>query len=145
MAQARRASAESESAAPMNEIDLLARAECEEIFGSVLQAARAEGVSDVEAMFGAGSSALTRFANNTIHQSVAERGRYISVRALIEGRTARANSNRFDPDSIRRVTQDAIALTRLQAPDPDLLPLAEPRPVQTVERFFPSTAAATPD
>src|SRR5579864_2362917 len=128
----------------MNEIDLLARAECEEIFGMALQAARAEGVPDVEAMFGAGSGALTRFANNTIHQSVAERGRYISVRAVIEGRTARANSNRFDPDSIRRVTQDAIALTRLQAPDPDLLPLPEQRPIKNVERFFPSTAAATP-
>ena len=94
----------------------------QEIFGLVQQAARAAGVPDVEAMFGAGSSALTRFANNTIHQSVAERGRYISVRALIEGRTARANSNRFDPDSIRRVTQDAIALTRLQAPDRTFCP-----------------------
>ena len=124
--------------------DLLARAECEEIFGLVRQVARSQGVTDVEVMFGAGSSALTRFANNTIHQSVAERGRYISVRALIEGRTARANANRFDPDSIRRVTQDAIALTRLQAPDPDVLPLAEPSPVPTVERFFAPTAAATP-
>ena len=128
----------------MNDSDLLTRARCEEIFGLVQQAARAEGVADVEAMFGAGSSALTRFANNTIHQNVAERGHYISVRALIEGRTARANSNRFDPDSIRRVTQDAIALTRLQAADPDLLPFPGQRPAPTVERFFASTAAATP-
>src|SRR5438105_2637456 len=128
----------------MNESELLTRERCQEIFGLVQQAARSEGVSDVEAMFGAGSSALTRFANNTIHQSVAERGRYISVRALIEGRTARANSNRFDPDSIRRVTQDAIALTRLQAVDPDLLPLPVQQPITNVERFFPSTAAATP-
>src|ERR1700730_8770785 len=119
----------------MNDSELLTRARCEEIFGLVQQAARAEGVPDVEAMFGAGSSAQTRFANNTIHQSVAERGRYISVRALIEGRTARANSNRFDPDSIRRVTQDAIGLTRLQAPDPDLLHLPEQRPIKSVDRF----------
>jgi PmbA protein len=128
----------------MNESELLTRARCQEIFGLVQQAARSEGVPDVEAMFGAGSSALTRFANNTIHQSVAERGHYISVRALIEGRTARANSNRFDPESIRRVTQDAIALTRLQAPDPDLLPLPKQQPITNVERFFPSTATATP-
>ena len=128
----------------MNESELLTRGACEEIFGLVQQAARAEGVPDVEAMFGAGSSALTRFANNTIHQSVAERGRYISVRALIEGRTARANSNRFDPDSIRRVTEDAIALTRLQAPDPDLLPLPEQRPIKNVDRFFPSTPPPLP-
>jgi PmbA protein len=128
----------------MSESELLTQARCQEIFGLVQQAARAEGVTDVEAMFGAGSSALTRFANNTIHQNVAERGRYISVRALIEGRTARANSNRFDPESIRRVTQDAIALTRLQAPDPELLPLPKQRPITTVDRFSASTAAATP-
>src|SRR5215469_13903867 len=128
----------------MNESELLTKARCEEIFGLVQRAARAEGVLDIEAMLGAGASALTRFANNTIHQNVAERGCYISVRTLIEGRTARANANRFDPESVRRVTQEAIALTRLQAPDPELLPLAEPRPMANVERFFASTAAATP-
>ena len=31
----------------------------------------------------------------------------------------------FDPDSIRRVTSEAIALTRLQPPDADVLPLPE--------------------
>ncbi|HLJ42667.1 MAG TPA: TldD/PmbA family protein [Candidatus Binataceae bacterium] len=128
----------------MNESELLTRARAEEIFGLVQQAARAEGVADIEAMMGAGSSALTRFANNTIHQNVAERGAYISVRALIDGRTARANSNRFDPDSLRRVTQEAIAITRLQAPDPELLPLPGPQPAAGVDRLFGSTAAATP-
>src|SRR3954469_25146499 len=102
---------------------LLPKARCEEIFGLVQQAARSEGVTEVEAMISVGVNALTRFANNTIHQNVAERGGSISVRALIDGRTARANSNRFDPDSIRRVTQEAIAITRLQEPDSDLLPL----------------------
>src|SRR5258706_2277643 len=102
--------------------DLLSRNRCERILVLVSAVARADGVSDVEVMIGAGSHALTRFANNTIHQNVAERGGYPSVRALIDGRTARANSNRFDPESIQRVTQEAIALTRLQAPDADLLP-----------------------
>src|SRR5262245_16600918 len=123
---------------------LLTRERCEEIFGLVIQAARSEGVADIEAMLGVGSHALTRFANNTIHQNVAERGAHISVRAIIGGRTARANGNRFDPDSIRRVTQEAIAITRLQAPDPELPPLAEPQSITYVNRFFDSTAAATP-
>src|SRR5579872_5774932 len=120
----------------MNESELLTRARAEEIFGLVQQAARAEGVADIEAMMGAGSSALTRFANNAIHQNVAERGSYISVRALIDGRTSRASGNRFAPDSIRQVTSEAIAITRLQSPDPKLLPLAEPRAITPVERFF---------
>jgi PmbA protein len=128
----------------MSESELLTRARCEEIFGTVQATARAEGVPDIEAMIGAGASALTRFANNTIHQNVAERGAYISVRALIDHRTARANSNRFDVESLRRVTQEAIAITRLQAPDPDLLPLATPMQVTNVARLFASTASATP-
>ena len=47
------------------------------------------------------SRALTRFANNTIHQNVAEQDRWISVRVALDHRTARATTNRFDPDSIR--------------------------------------------
>jgi len=128
----------------MSESELLPRTRCEEIFGRVTAAAKSEGVSDVEVMMGVGSHALTRFANNTIHQNVAERGGYISVRALVDGRTARANTNRLDPESIRRVTQDAIAITRLQAVDPELLPLADPQPCPAVHRFFDSTAGSTP-
>src|SRR5947207_14500772 len=137
MAPARRASAPSRSVALMSE-------RFEEIFDQVVQAAREQGVRDVEAMLTVGASALTRFANNTIHQNVAEHASYISVRALIDGRTARASANRFNAESIRRVTSEAIAITRLQTPDPDLLPLAEPQPAVAVNRFFESTAAATP-
>src|SRR2546425_12889733 len=103
----------------------LTRHACQEIFAQVEKAARSEGVTDVEAMMGAGANALTRFANNTIHQNVAERGAYLSVRTLIDQRTARATTNRFDPDSIRQAVEQAIAITRLQARDPDLPRLAE--------------------
>ena len=82
------------------------------------------GVSDVEALFGAHRGALTRFANNTIHQNVAEQDRWLSVRVALDHKTARATTNRFDPDSIRRAVEQALALARSVAPDPDLLPLA---------------------
>ena len=87
-------------------------------------AARALGVSDVEALFGAHCGALTRFANNTIHQNVAEQDRWISVRVALDQRTARATTNRFDPDSIRAAVAQALTLARSAAPNPDLLPLA---------------------
>ena len=70
--------------------------------------------------------ALTRFANNAIHQNVAERSAHLSVRPVIDGRTARATTNRLDREGIREVVEQAIAITRLTEPDPDLLPLAEP-------------------
>src|SRR5437763_3199024 len=126
------------------ESELLTRKRCEEIFGIVERFARDLGVEQVEAIIGAGSHALTRFANNTIHQNVAERNGYVSVRTILDGRTARATTNRVDTDSIRQVVEQAIAITKVQAPDPELLPLFGPAQEPTVSRHFESTAAATP-
>src|ERR1700678_1974959 len=108
-----------------NRAEILAQKEGEELFGAVQQAAKALGVSDVEALFGAHFGALTRFANNTIHQNVAEQDRWLSVRVALDHRTARATTNRFDADSIRRAVEQALALARSAAANPDLLPLTE--------------------
>jgi PmbA protein len=123
---------------------LLTRAHCEEVFGYAQEAARRQGVGDVELLITASSDALTRFANNTIHQNVAERGRFASVRVIVDHRTARATSNRVDRDSIARCVEQAIAIARSLQPDPDLLPLAEPAGVSPCDRFFTSTAGCTP-
>jgi predicted Zn-dependent protease len=48
------------------------------------------------------------------------------LRVQIDQRTARATTNRLDDASIRQVVEETIALTKLQEPDPALLPLAEP-------------------
>jgi predicted Zn-dependent protease len=114
------------------------------IFEHVLAAARAAGVRDIEVIVATEREALTRFANNAIHQNVAERGRHLSVRPVIDGRTARASTNRLDPDSIREVVERAIAITRCTEPDPDLLPLYEPEPYLEIARHFEATANATP-
>jgi predicted Zn-dependent protease len=102
------------------------RSGCEELFARVADAARALGVRDVEAIISGGDHALTRFANNAIHQNVFERAVYLSVRPVIDGRTARATTNRLDGPGIRAVVEEAVAIARLTAPDPDLPPLAEP-------------------
>lgn len=90
------------------------------------------------------TSALTRFANNTIHQNVAEQGITISVRAVVDGRTARASTNKTDDESLRRVTSAAMALAQMQPRNPDLLPMLGPQKLQKVDRFNAKTAAATP-
>ena len=110
----------------------------------VVRAARAQGVAEVETILASSSHALTRFANNAIHQNVAELSSHLSVRARIAGRTARASTNRLDPDSIRGVVEQAIALTRLTEPDEESLPMAEPAEYQGVQRFSESTAMTTP-
>ncbi len=119
----------------------------DEIFEQVTAAARALGVPDVEAIIDSEHHALTRFANNAIHQNVAERSTHLSVRAALDGRTARATTNRLDADSIRAVVEEAVAITRLTERDADLPPMAEPapQPEPTPQRHFEATARATPE
>ncbi len=108
---------------------------------------------EVEVLFSGGSFALTRFANNTIHQNVAEENHTVSVRTVFGGRTARATTNRFDDESLRRVVASSEALARVQHPDPDLLPVPDPREAAAADesstahlpsRHFDETAAITP-
>ena len=118
---------------------------CRELFATVQQAARSLGVVEVEAIFSAHRDALTRFANNTIHQNVAEQTEWLSVRPAIDHKTARATTNRLDAASIRTAVEQAVALAKSAAADADLLPLAEPTTVSRIDRFDQSAAAATPE
>ena len=102
---------------------------------------------DIEALIFGSRSALTRFANNTIHQNVAEENSAVSVRTVFSGRTARATTNKFDDESLRRVVKSAEALSKVQHPDPDLLPMpgdGEARSATTPQRYFSETASLGP-
>jgi predicted Zn-dependent protease len=92
---------------------------------------------------GVTTDALTRFANNTIHQNVAEQIRSISVRAVVDGRTARATTNKTDDDALRRVVASAISLARSQPENPDLLPMLGKQKYQKVSRWVSATAKMT--
>src|ERR1039457_861598 len=122
---------------PMN----LSRQRAEELFDKVLKYSTAE---ETEATFSSTSYALTRFANNTIHQNVAEESSSLSVRLVSEGRMARASTNRFDEASIRQLCENALALARLQPPEPFLLPMPGPQTYRALGRFFNETALLTP-
>src|SRR5260370_34222408 len=116
----------------------------DDLFQQVVDAARTLGVSEIEAIVSEETQALTRFANNTIHQNVAERSTQLSVRPVIEGRTARATTNRLDREGIRDVVAEAIAITRLNESDRDLPALAEPAESDGVQRYFATAAPAAP-
>jgi predicted Zn-dependent protease len=114
---------------------------CAEIFERVRRAAEA---TDVEVAVKGGRSALTRFANNGITQNVSEEGCTVSVRVQIGGRTARATTNRFDEESLRRVVRQAEALARVQEEDKELLPMltaAEQGSAPVLDRRCAETAA----
>lgn len=124
---------------------LLPEKRCAEIFARVERAARARGISEVEMLIVGHAEALTRFANNSIHQNVAEQAHDVSVRVSVDHRTARASTNRLDDAAIDDAVEQAIAVARAAEPDPDLLPMAEPAPVATLERFCAETAALSPE
>src|SRR3979411_813561 len=77
---------------------------------------------EVEVLFSGGKSALTRFANNTIHQNVAEENYVVSVRTVFGKRTARATTNKRDDESLQRAVQSSERLAKVQHEDPDLQP-----------------------
>jgi len=108
---------------------------------------------EVEVLFSGGRFALTRFANNSIHQNVAEENHVVSVRAVFDKKTARAFTNKFDDESLRQVVRSAESLARVQHPDPDLLPMPDlqeaagegARATQPPSRHFDRTAQITPE
>jgi PmbA protein len=110
----------------------------------------------VEVLFSGGRFALTRFANNTIHQNVAEENHVVSIRAVFGKKTARAFTNKFDDESLRQVVRSAESLARVQHPDPDLLPMPDSQEAASIagegdrathapSRHFEQTAQITPE
>ena len=131
---------------------MLTREQAADIFDRIRKFSSAD---ETEVLFSGGSFALTRFANNTIHQNVADENHIVSVRTVFGGRTARATTNKFDNDSLWRVVASSEALAKVQHPDPDLLPMPDSREAgsgstggstatELLSRYFAQTAAITP-
>ena len=103
---------------------------------------------ETELLISGGKSALTRFANNTITQNVSEDNYVLSLRVNLDGRTARATTNKFDDESLKRLVQSATKLAKVQERDPDLLPLADASSFDphgpTVARTFYETSSIGP-
>ena len=116
-------------------------AELQRIAGRVIALSQAD---ETEIEIDSTTDALTRFANNTIHQNVADHTLSISVRAVVDGRTARATTNKTDDESLRRVVAAAATLARHQPKNPDLLPMLGPQKYQKVARYFDATATENP-
>ena len=116
---------------------MLTRKRAEQIFAKVLKYSTAE---ETEAAISSTSYALTRFANNQIHQNVAEEGTLLSIRVVKDRATARVNTNKLDEDSIRQACENVMALASLQPADPDRLLMAGPQTYSVVDRFYQVTA-----
>ena len=98
---------------------------------------------EVEVLISGSRFALTRFANNVIHQNVEDENHVLSVRTVFGGRTARAFTNKFDDESLRRAVASSESLAKVQHPDPDLLPMPDLREAEEDETCGPAPALPT--
>ena len=115
------------------------------IVENVLRLAKLAGAGETEVHIDETTDALTRFANNGIHQNVAEQGLTISIRTATDGRTARATTNRTDEDSLRGAIEASLSLAHSQPRDPRLLPMPGRQRYRSVSRFVAQTAALMPE
>jgi predicted Zn-dependent protease len=130
---------------------MLTREQSADVFDRIRRFSSAD---EVEAIFNGSRFALTRFANNTIHQNVEEENSVVSIRTNFGGRTARATANQFDDASLQRAVAASEKLARVQVPDPELLPMPTVEEANANDtladknihatRFFEQTAAITP-
>src|SRR5207249_4175177 len=90
-------------------------------------------------------SALTRFANNHIHQNVAESNHEVRVRAVVGKRTGVATTNRLDDESLQRVTEQALEIARIQPENPEFHSLPSPQPIVAAPSYSETTARFSPE
>ena len=104
------------------------------------------GATQAEAVVVDGASALTRFANNELHQSVAEDGVTINLRFVDGQRIGVASGNTLDDDALRRLAATAAETARHQPEQEWFRSLPEPGPVPLVDgAWAQGTAEADPD
>jgi len=120
---------------------LLHERELRRIVDTVLRLAKSTQAEETEVHVDEVVDALTRFANNAIHQNVAEHGLTVSIRTVVDGRTARATTNRIDEDSLRAAIEASLSLAHSQPKDPRLLPMPGRQRYRLVNRFIRPTAA----
>lgn len=121
---------------------MLGEKETRKICESVLARCK-DGEAEVFLTFN--DSSLTRFANNTIHQNVAERDVDLSVRFFIGKQMGTASTNRLDDDGLDQVVARARANAQASPADPNYPGLPGPAAYAKVQCFDQPTADYTPE
>lgn len=120
---------------------MLGRARTEDLLKQVLSTSP---VDETEAILLGLDEQLTRFANNAIHQHVAEMNRYVVVRAVIDRRSGVAATNDLTQTGLQRVLESACRAATVNPIDPDFPGLPEQADIAQVEAFDRSTATCSP-
>lgn len=100
---------------------------------------------DTEIIFGSYRNALTRFANNQIHQNHHEENAEITIRCTVGKRWGSVVVNSLETEVLKKAVEDAMAVARLLPDDPEYLPSAEgPYSYAFMPEYGDGTAACSP-
>jgi len=113
----------------------------EKIAAEVLAASKA---AQTEVIVISGASALTRFANNTIHQNVAEEDVSVTVRAVDGKHVGVASGNDFSKPGLRRLAATALDIARQLPEIPDFPGLPGKAAVADALSYSKDTASMSP-
>ena len=116
---------------------LLGDRELQRMAREVLGAVEAD---EAEVMFYGGTSALTRFANNYIHQNVEDSSTTLRVRAVIGKKIGVAGTDNVTPEGLQAVARRAVDLAKRQQDNEAFPGLPGPSPVPAVPARLPQTA-----
>ena len=119
---------------------LLGERELQRIARTAMAATAAD---QVEVLVYSGTSSLTRFANNYIHQNVEETDTSVHVRAVIGKKIGVASTDVLSDEGLRSVAERAVTLARLQQDNEDFVSLPRPTPITPVDAFKRATADFT--
>ena len=100
--------------------------------------------AEAEAACSTGRSALTRFANSSIHQNVADDYVWARVRVAVEGRVASASTDRPTEEGLVRLVERSLAAAEMRAVDPEWPGLAPPAPAPETHAYDEATHLAEP-
>lgn len=89
-------------------------------------------------------SSLTRFANSTIHQHVAEKNATIILRAIFNKRIGVFTTNLLTPFSIEQLFEKALSILMVQPPNEEFISLPEPKPLPQVKTYYEEIEHLTP-
>ncbi|KKQ37198.1 MAG: Peptidase U62 family protein [Candidatus Roizmanbacteria bacterium GW2011_GWA2_37_7] len=86
-----------------------------------------------EVLLSVSGNALTRFANNEIHQNMAWKNLGISIRVVTDKKIGVASTNSFEESALQCVIAKATTLAKLQKPDPSFVSLPLPCTIPEVK------------
>lgn len=113
-----------------------------EITHGILAQSRAD---QTEVSVISGDSQLTRFANNAIHQHVAEVDVQVRVRVVLGKRLGAASTNDIGREALERTLETALTSARQQPENPDFRSLPPSLPIPPLRAFSEATASCTPE